>query len=169
MAFDESALCSNSLCISLEWLCCVVVLIAMHLFPGVVNPWPSPSGSSWRGRQSDASSAKMSFFTHHRAVLAITINLPLNQELFVREFTSLLKWVASRVRVLVGRWAVGDRASFTALLSGSATCCVTRKTTCSFFPVLSTSSVWCTISIVIVLLKKSLATAPIIPVKWINK
>ena len=45
---------------------------------------------------------------------------------------------------------------------------VTRNTTCSFFPVLSSSSIWLTISIVISLLKKSFATASMIPVEMGN-
>lgn len=38
-----------------------------------------------------------------------------------------------------------------------------RNTTCSFFPVLSTSSIWFTIFMSIWLLKKSFATAPMMP------
>lgn len=70
-------------------------------------------------------------------------------------------------------WVLGKVPVLLLDLASVAGHCVTKKTTCSFFPVLSSSSSWLTISIVISLSKKSLATAPIIPVgdsvvTWFN-
>lgn len=59
------------------------------------------------------------------------------------------------------RW--DDNAVLLRSFSEKAGLLLIRKTTCSFFPVLSTSSIWFTIFMLIWLLKKSFATAPMMP------
>lgn len=72
----------------------------------------------------------------------------------------VLPWLTSASRRPTGERRVAVIGPSVARALG---CSDTRKTTCSFFPVLSSSSSWLTTSIVISLSKKSLATAPIIP------